>query len=339
MAALRTEAGAASKFLRDTSTLEKAAKDTDWLSSFSDTFNANKIDFSARQRGAVSLGDGTGIPTTSALDDSKYASNSVKSSKYNPSSLGKDGKLTDKSSASETETATNSRLSKLKEYLPSKSQILFGLGATAFVGYLGVMLDATDGESAFITQLQIIGQVSTGTIINIVYTPPNTNFSPCINDSIDISSDIPFIGGLSGIQIVAIVDETTIQIISPTTITTFNNNPSPSPSPSAINLLKISSGTFTDHSSLLNQFNSTVSGCASIVNNAIVQAANSAGIALGLASSLAAQAINDGVSLIALAASDSKWAICKTVPFLCNTTVWIIVAIVVVVIIIILLII
>lgn len=241
----------------------------------------------------------TSAPTNQNKEDLKTTENLQASVDANTNLTGNDKPVKGKDDLETKTLTTSDRLEKIKKMLPSGTTALFGLSIIGLVAYASSSLDATDGVSAKITSITIASSTNSGTVLTIAYEPPNALFNPCINDSINLSSDIPIFGGQSGLKITSLPSTTSIQVTSTTqNIKTFPSSSSPSPK-------LMNTGHFVDNTSIANQFTSSVVGVGTVVADT---AAQLGGLALSDAGSLAGSAGN---------------VICSSFKILCNKWLWI----------------
>jgi len=241
----------------------------------------------------------TSAPTTQNKADLNTTKNVQSTEDANPHQTGQDKPIDGKDGP----LTTSDRLAKIKEMLPSGTTALFGLSVIGLVAYASSSLDATDGVSANITSITIASSTSSGTVLTIAYDPPNALFNPCINDSIDLSSDIPIFGGQSGLKITSLPSTTSIQVTSTTQNTkTFPSSSSPSPILNNV-------GKFVDHTSIANQFTSSIVGVGTVVADTAAQ--------------LGGVAAADAGSLVGAAGGALGGAICSSFKILCNKWLWI----------------
>jgi hypothetical protein len=194
------------------------------------------------------------------------------------------------------------RLQKVRGMLPGTQTLMFGLAVVTLSGYASAILDATDGVRAKITSITIVDTSSTGTVLTIAYTPPNEAFNPCINDSIDLSSDIPLFGGQSGLKVTGLPSTTSVQVTVPVpNVKTFPSSSSPVPT-----LMNV--GSFVDHSSIANQFTDSIVGVGTIVADTVAQ--------------VGGVVIDDAGQLVGKAGGAAGGAFCSTFKILCNKWLW-----------------
>jgi hypothetical protein len=194
------------------------------------------------------------------------------------------------------------RLQKVRDMLPGNTTLMFGLAVVTLSGYASAILDATDGETAKITSITIVDTSSTGTVLTIAYTPPNEAFNPCINDSIDLSGEIPLFGGQSGLKVTGLPSTTSVQVTVPVpNVKTFPSSSSPVPT-----LMNV--GSFVDHSSIANQFTDSIVGVGTIVADTVAQ--------------VGGVVIDDTGQLVGKAGGAVGGAFCSTFKILCNKWLW-----------------
>ena len=194
------------------------------------------------------------------------------------------------------------RLKKVKDMLPGNKTLMFGLAITTLSGYASAILDATDGVTAKITSITIVSTSSAGTVLTIAYTPPNEAFNPCINDSIDLSSDIPLFGGQSGLKVTGLPSTTSVQVTVPVpNVKTFPSSSSPVPT-----LMNV--GSFVDHSSIANQFTDSIVGVGTIVADTVAE--------------VGGVVVDDAGQLVGKAGGAVGGAFCSTFKILCNKWLW-----------------
>jgi hypothetical protein len=243
-------------------------------------------------------GNFTAAPTVENKRDLKTTEDLQTNEKTNPHPTGEDKPIDGKGG----KLTLGDRLNKIKSMLPGNQTLMFGLSVLGMVGYVSANLDSTDGVSARITNITIESSTNSGTVLIIAYTPPNILFTPCINDSVDLSSDIPIFGGQSGLKIIALPSTTSIKIISTTSnIKTFPSSSSPSQ-------VLMNIGSFTDHTSVANQLVSSVVGVGTIVADTTAQVGGAV--------------ISDAGSLAGAAGGALGGAICSSFKILCNKWLW-----------------
>jgi hypothetical protein len=210
----------------------------------------------------------------------------------------------------------------------STGAILSGVALTAYCVYSLVLFEATNGKTITITN---VTQLDSGHV-QVSYNPPNSTFMLRVNDTLDFSgcigSDctVPPLG--NGERVDQLIDNQNFVIAKSVTYPqAYTSTPAGSPIPAASP--GSTWGTAVVHSSFSNQ---VIGAVADTTSAALGAAGAAADVALNTAADVANTAINAAApvasNLINTGANLAGGAFCDIVPFLCNSTIWWILAIV-----------
>lgn len=226
-------------------------------------------------------------------------------------------------SASST-TRAAAKDSVLARYGITPTKVFAGVSATVLASLALARLDATDGVKVSITDIKILDADK----VQIKYTPSDSNFSPCINDTFTFypppnpdatptSPDLSIGGDKTVIQV---IDDNTIVIRASLTRAGNSVYPSPAPAPSPSGspapaptpTPAISWGKMTCHSDYENQLaqgiGEAVAFAAGTAATAIVQTVGAltpaAAQVLGAAAGGAATVLAAGANAVAPAVND-----------------------------------
>jgi hypothetical protein len=207
----------------------------------------------------------------------------------------------------------------------SNVKIFTVAGLTGMLIYAGIITDGTDGRSATITNINI--DPVDNNFATVTYTNPSAAgyFIPAEGDTITLSPST----GLSNnndYEIVDIPGDNMIKINISAVTPKRAKGSSITQSPGGAQM------SFVCHSDFGNQFSGAVDDLvssvfgtvATVTNIAVDEAGNVILNAADLAGSLVAEAVDAAADAADAATDAASDAFCKIVPFLCDTTIWLI---------------
>lgn len=163
------------------------------------------------------------------------------------------------------------------------------------------------------------------THINITYEKPSDEFTLRVNDELEFKTvtPAPTVPPLAGTtrKITAIVSDTVVQITLPAALTSIAGagyNTPVAGTPAGPPAWATSWGTATAHTTLENQF-------FGAVRDGVAFVAGAAAAAVGGAVPGVNDIVNDLGDILGNAGNALRGALCETLPFLCDTTIWFIV--------------